>query len=76
MLDPARYVYRYGTVTDPFLSEFRTSKTDDVISTLVSIYDSKDLFVKELQILLAQRLLAITDGKFDKEVCLHYTKGS
>jgi anaphase-promoting complex subunit 2 len=37
-----------------------------VISTLVSIYDSKDLFVKELQVLLAQRLLAITDDNFDK----------
>lgn len=39
-----------------------------MISTLVSIYDSKDLFVKELQVLLAQRLLAITDGNFEKEV--------
>ncbi|KAI5119040.1 hypothetical protein M0805_005906 [Coniferiporia weirii] len=47
--------------------EFRTNKPSDVISTLVSIYDSKDLFVKELQVLLAQRLLAITDGKFEKE---------
>ncbi|KAJ6622570.1 ubiquitin-protein ligase [Mycena sp. CBHHK59/15] len=40
--------------------DFRTNKPSDVISTLVSIYDSKDLFVKELQVLLAQRLLAIT----------------
>ncbi|KAJ7064872.1 hypothetical protein C8F01DRAFT_1128556 [Mycena amicta] len=51
--------------------EFRTNKPSDVISTLVSIYDSKDLFVKELQVLLAQRLLAITDdennAKVDKE---------
>lgn len=39
-----------------------------MISTLISIYDSKDLFVKELQVLLAQRLLAISDGKFEKEV--------
>ncbi|KAF8816437.1 hypothetical protein BYT27DRAFT_7221469 [Phlegmacium glaucopus] len=39
---------------------FRTSKPSDVISTLVSIYDSKDLFVKELQVLLAQRLLTLT----------------
>lgn len=37
-----------------------------MISTLVSIYDSKDLFVKELQVLLAQRLLAITDDNFEK----------
>ncbi|KAF9255181.1 ubiquitin-protein ligase [Marasmius fiardii PR-910] len=40
---------------------FRTNKPSDVISTLVSIYDSKDLFVKELQVLLAQRLLSISD---------------
>ena len=49
-------------------TDFRTNKPSDVISTLVSIYDSKDLFVRELQVLLAQRLLAITDGNFDREV--------
>ncbi|KAF9523397.1 hypothetical protein CPB83DRAFT_910659 [Crepidotus variabilis] len=42
--------------------EFRTNKPSDIISTLVSIYDSRDLFVKELQVLLAQRLLAIQEG--------------
>ncbi|RPD62311.1 hypothetical protein L226DRAFT_532671 [Lentinus tigrinus ALCF2SS1-7] len=47
--------------------DFRTNKPTDVISTLVSIYDSKDLFVKELQVLLAQRLLAVTDGNYEKE---------
>ncbi|KII90894.1 hypothetical protein PLICRDRAFT_137424 [Plicaturopsis crispa FD-325 SS-3] len=47
--------------------DFRANKPSDVVSTLVSIYDSKDLFVKELQVLLAQRLLAITDGNFEKE---------
>ncbi|KAI0045093.1 ubiquitin-protein ligase [Auriscalpium vulgare] len=47
--------------------EFRTNKPSDVISTLVSIYDSKDLFIKELQVLLAQRLLAVTDGDYEKE---------
>ena len=47
---------------------FRTNKPSDTISTLVSIYDSKDLFIKELQVLLAQRLLAIQDGNFDNEV--------
>ncbi|KAI0345864.1 hypothetical protein BDW22DRAFT_1353469 [Trametopsis cervina] len=47
--------------------DFRTNKPSDIISTLVSIYDSRDLFIKELQILMAQRLLAIKDGNFDKE---------
>lgn len=55
----------YSTST----KDFRASKTSDIISTIVSIYDSKDLFVKELQVLLAQRLLAIKDGNFDREVC-------
>jgi len=39
--------------------EFRANKPGDVLSTLVSIYDSQDLFVKELQVLLAQHLLFI-----------------
>lgn len=39
-----------------------------MISTLVSIYDSKDLFVKELQILLAERLLSISDGNYEREI--------
>lgn len=47
--------------------DFRINKPSDTTSTLVSIYDSKDLFVKELQVLLAQRLLAIQDGNFDNE---------
>lgn len=46
---------------------FRANKTSDIISTLVSIYDSKDLFIKELQVLLAQRLLALKDGNLDRE---------
>ena len=57
------------------MADFRTNKPSDVISTLVSIYDSKELFVKELQVLLAQRLLAITDGSFEREVrvCLAHS---
>jgi len=51
-----------------YTADFRANKPSDVISTLVSIYDSKDLFVKELQVLLAQRLLAVQDGNFEKEV--------
>ncbi|KAJ3771281.1 hypothetical protein FB446DRAFT_741057 [Lentinula raphanica] len=46
--------------------DFRANKPSDVISTLVSIYDSRDLFVKELQVLLAQRLLAISDDNIEK----------
>lgn len=39
-----------------------------MIQLLVSIYDTKDVFVKELQVLLAQRLLAIRDYALEKEV--------
>ena len=46
--------------------DFRANKPSDIISTLVSIYDSKDLFVKELQVLLAQRLLATKDDDLEK----------
>ncbi|KAM6489967.1 Cullin homology [Amanita muscaria] len=46
--------------------EFRTNKPSDIISTLVSIYHSKDLFVKELQVLLAQRLLAVLENDIEK----------
>ncbi|MCH4577942.1 hypothetical protein, partial [Achromobacter xylosoxidans] len=35
--------------------EFRSGKASDIISTLVSIYDTRDSIVKELQVLLAQR---------------------
>ncbi|KWU47479.1 hypothetical protein RHOSPDRAFT_30906 [Rhodotorula sp. JG-1b] len=46
---------------------YRKSKGADVIQLLVSIYDTKDVFVKELQVLLAQRLLAIRDYALEKE---------
>ncbi|KAG6815869.1 hypothetical protein H0H87_010659 [Tephrocybe sp. NHM501043] len=54
--------------------EFRTNKPSDVISTLVSIYDSKDLFVKELQVLLAQRLLAISEDDTEKRRSIEILK--
>lgn len=43
-------------------------KASDIISTLVSIFGSKDVFIKELQIAFGQRLLAISDGNYDDEV--------
>jgi anaphase-promoting complex subunit 2 len=46
-------------------SEFRANKPGDILSTLVSIYDSQDLFVKELQVLFAQRLLSIPIASSD-----------
>ncbi|KAL7414537.1 hypothetical protein BDY24DRAFT_360993 [Mrakia frigida] len=48
--------------------EFRSGKASDIISTLVSIYDTRDVIVKELQILLAQKLLAVRDYDLEKEI--------
>ena len=54
--------------------DFRANRPSDVVSTLVSIYDSRDLFIRELQVLLAQRLLAVTDGGYEKEVRLSLSR--
>ncbi|KAG6879047.1 hypothetical protein C0992_005592, partial [Termitomyces sp. T32_za158] len=48
--------------------DFRTNKPSDVISTLVSIYDSKDLFVKELQRRNIE-ILKIQFGEAALQVC-------
>lgn len=37
--------------------DFRKSKTADVIGSLISLFDSKETFVKEMQNMLAERLL-------------------
>ncbi|KAK4055575.1 hypothetical protein OIV83_000121 [Microbotryomycetes sp. JL201] len=49
-------------------ADFRKSKGSDIIQMLVSIYDTKDVFIKELQVMLAQRLLAIKDYSLEKEM--------
>ena len=47
--------------------EYRKSKASDVIGSLISLYDSKDVFVKEFQNIMGDRLLK-KDFDFDKEV--------
>lgn len=49
-------------------TEFRTGNASDIISTLVSIYDTREVIVKELQILLAQKLLVVKDYDLEQEV--------
>ena len=53
---------------DISLIEFRSGKTGDIVSTLVSIYETREVIIKELQILLAQRLLLVKDYDAVKEV--------
>ncbi|KAK8843503.1 hypothetical protein IAR55_007163 [Kwoniella newhampshirensis] len=48
--------------------EFRSGKTSDIVSTLVSIYETREVIIKELQVLLATRLLAVKDYDAVREI--------
>ena len=50
------------------MSVFRSGKSGDIVSTLVSIYDTREVIIKELQVLLATRLLAVKDYDAVREV--------
>ncbi|RUS22247.1 hypothetical protein BC937DRAFT_89906 [Endogone sp. FLAS-F59071] len=45
-----------------------SKRSADIISMLVNIYDTKDVFIKEFQILLADRLLAVSDYDTEREI--------
>lgn len=47
--------------------EYKKSKNSDVIGSLISLFDSKDIFVKEFQNILGERLLK-KEYDFDKEI--------
>ncbi|KAI9781179.1 MAG: hypothetical protein M1839_006287 [Geoglossum umbratile] len=47
--------------------EYRKSKASDVIGSLISLYDSRDVFVKEFQNIMGDRLLK-KDFDFDKQI--------
>ncbi|KAH0558722.1 hypothetical protein GP486_004631 [Trichoglossum hirsutum] len=65
-VDPPR-VEETSILTGTAFSEYRKSKASDVIGSLISLYDSKDIFVKELQNVMGDRLLK-KDFDFDKEI--------
>lgn len=46
----------------------REQKAVDILSMLINIYGSRELFVDEYTTMLADRLLAITDFNTDKEI--------
>ncbi|KAJ5160778.1 uncharacterized protein N7482_007782 [Penicillium canariense] len=56
-------------VPDPIdaATDYRKSKSSDVIDSLVSLFDSKETFVKELQTLLSDRLLQKRED-YDQEI--------
>ncbi|KAG4302353.1 hypothetical protein PCANB_001334 [Pneumocystis canis] len=47
--------------------DFRKMNNNDIIKSLVSIYENKDIFVRELQNLLADRLLTAINYETNKE---------
>ncbi|CAF9903151.1 MAG: hypothetical protein ALECFALPRED_000148 [Alectoria fallacina] len=47
--------------------EYKKSKNSDVIGSLVSLFESKDVFVKEFQNILGERLLK-KEFEFDREI--------
>lgn len=67
----ASYVVLFPYRLSADRSEFRSGKASDIISTLVSIYDTREVIIKELQVLLGQRLLAVKDYDAVKEVSSH-----
>lgn len=48
--------------------EFRRSKGLDVVGSLISLWESKDVWTKEVQAVLAGRLLSSGDWIFEKEI--------
>ena len=48
--------------------EYRRSKHADIIGTMTSLFDAKDVFVKEFQNILGERLLQTTNNDFVPEV--------
>ena len=53
------------------ITEYKKSKSHDVIGTLISLFDTKDIFVKEFQNILGERLLN-PNLNIDKEVGSSY----
>ena len=47
--------------------EYKKSKNSDVIASLISLFESRDVFVKEFQKILGERLLK-KEFDFDREV--------
>ena len=52
----------------PVNVDYRKTTSGDIVSMLLNIYDTKEVFVKELQVILADRLLSSKDYDVEKEV--------
>lgn len=49
-------------------SDYRKTRGDDIVGSLITIFDTKEVFVRELQALLANRLLISNDYETEREV--------
>jgi anaphase-promoting complex subunit 2 len=47
--------------------DYRKTTSGDIVSMLLNTYDTKEIFVKELQVILAERLLASKDYDVERE---------
>jgi anaphase-promoting complex subunit 2 len=50
------------------IKDYRKTTSGDIMSMLFNIYDTKEVFVKELQIILAERLLSSKEYDVEHEV--------
>jgi len=59
---------RYARLAMPLMTDYRKTTSGDIVSMLLNIYDTKEVFVKELQVILAEKLLSSKDYSAEKEV--------
>ena len=52
--------------------DYRKTTSGDIVSMLLNIYDTNEVFVKELQVILADRLLSSKDYDVEREVTKIY----
>ena len=64
---PGRLSGRPSCILDSRVAEYKRSKHNDVIGALISLFDTKEAFVKEFQKILGDRLLR-KEHDFEKEV--------
>ena len=48
--------------------DYRKTTSGDIVSMLLNIYDTKEVFVKELQVILAEKLLSSREYDVEREV--------
>jgi hypothetical protein len=58
------------------MPDYRKTTSGDIVSILLNIYDTKDVFVKELQVILADRLLASKDYGVGREVVFGFVQAN